>query len=105
MVGNDCKLFKIVVNSWKQLDMDETDCKLMYLDGSCWNGWNWLEMAGNGWICLKMGGWKWLELAGNCWKLLEMAGFGLNLLEMAEHVWKWLEIDLNGKKNYGNVWI
>ena len=39
------------------------------------NGLDWPEMAGNGWIWLKMAriaqnGWKWLEMTGTCWKCL-----------------------------------
>ena len=53
------------------------------MDGNGWNGWKWLERAGNSSEWLLMAGitekgLTWLVSAGNAWKLLEMAGMAGN---------------------------
>ena len=60
------------------------------------SGWTWLEIAGNALQWLKT------DMAVSCFKKsvnsctwLETAA---NLKEMAEHCWKWLKLNENGRK-------
>ena len=91
LAGNWWKLLEMAwmaENCWNLQKKEAVNCwKLLEIARHCWNGWCWLDTAGNGWKCPKC-----IKISGNCqnwqqglenyWKRIKIAGYVCNWLEL-----------------------